>query len=205
MYKLSDAKKQDFSAKDGENFISIDPGLRGCGVALWEGGVLVRAFYAANPDKKSRGAVAWVSMAREVKRLLGLTRAKQLVIEQMQAYTGGKIDRNDILEVNGVVGAIAGALELANYYSCYPKTWNGGRKKEVTAANTKQAKESQVPRGRIELPSKSLEHNVYDAIGIGLWWHKQCLLDRLLEKVVADPRRELSVRRNEPYKEALVP
>lgn len=148
--------------------LTIDPGVRICGVALWQPdgqlhrAELVRGAHAA-PD-----AVAWIAMATAVFHATELYRPQALVIEQMRTYEGraAKGDANDLIAVAHTVGAIVMRLRLPTVVQT-AQQWKGGTPKSVTE-NRMNEKLSPAEKERIIWPAKSLRHNVTDAIGIGL-------------------------------------
>lgn len=156
---------------------SIDPGIHESGIACWDSisGHLFHAFSLPIPGSL-RGPRAWKTMAWTVKEALPALDA--LVIEIPQVYetrARSKGDPNDLIQLAACVGAIVGQLPTGVEVSCVkPAEWKGQVKKEVTQARcltilTEEEKQ------RIKLPSaKSLAHNVWDALGLGLWH-----LDRL--------------------------
>lgn len=148
--------------------VSIDPGVRLCGVAVFEDGELASAWLS-----KSSG---WRTMAYCVvsdlqKRYpLEVLEPGRLVIEKPQIYTQNKLkgDPNDLIDLACVVGAL-GVLMIRQELTTYlPRQWKGQVPKHVMIERIK-GKLSEDERKRIELPSaKSLQHNVWDAVGIGL-------------------------------------
>lgn len=152
--------------------LAVDPGVRGCGAAIFWDGVLERATYVANPFLKGNGAAQAALLAAGVLNWAGVV--NELVVEVPRIYPAArqKGDQNDLIAVAGVAFAVAGRCEpyvtakmMTTYY---PRDWKG----------TVDADEVMIPRikGRLSpaeihriLPVKSsLMHNVYDAIGIGL-------------------------------------
>jgi RNase H-fold protein (predicted Holliday junction resolvase) len=147
--------------------ISIDPGLRMCGLARWEKGTLTRALLVRG-EKKERGPVAWRSMAQAVIR--EAPEASRVVIEMPQFYTDRfrKGRPEDIAELAAVVGAISSSFSVP-VTAVLPRTWKGQSPKDVTKERCLRSL-TQLELDAIDLPAaKSLEHNVYDAIGLGLW------------------------------------
>lgn len=163
--------------------IAIDPGLRHCGVAVFEAGELQCAALVKNRDLVSRGPSAHAEMAWQVLHWLSawdLDRAI-LVLEWPRIYPGSgqrKGDLNDLLELAGVDSAIASKLgAFLGEVTCYaPAQWKGQVPKRIM--NDRVLKRL-TPReaARIIHPK---DHNVLDAIGIGL--HR---LERLDRKVIA--------------------
>lgn len=148
--------------------LCVDPGLRGCGVAEFLGGTLVRAAYVKNPETEGRGYAAHQSLACAVYqwgRFHDL-----LAIEHPRVYPGSaqqKGDLNDLLDLVGVGGAIA-AYFAKTTETVFPADWKGQVPK---AMMTERISRSITPEERktIEKCPASLMHNVLDAVGIGLW------------------------------------
>lgn len=161
--------------------LALDPGLRGCGVAVFsDEGVLVECEYVRSGSKDAdlEGAL-W--MARAVKNAFPLP-YKHLAVEWPQVYAGSKQkgDPNDLIALAAVVAAVV--TRYASIVTRYkPRDWKGQVPKEVIQARILGAPGV---AGRLSAEEvavfkdcacpKSLRHNVLDAIGIGLHF-----LDRL--------------------------
>jgi hypothetical protein len=156
--------------------LSLDPGLRGCGLALFHDDKLHTAWYSKNLEKKARGPTAWDAMASVVERdvFLRLPRevwvVDRLATEVPQVYRGrsSKGDPADLLELTGVVGAVARAIPSRERRHYLPREWKGQVPKEIHVPrilNILAADETQ----RIEPVIASLRHNQTDGIGIGLF------------------------------------
>ncbi len=152
--------------------IAIDPGLRGVGIAAFEGKELMRAGYVKNSEQKLRGPQAWYSMAHEVRYWVwpsfGLIPCDTLVLEGQQIYLGAKINPAHLIEIAGVAGAVAYAIDAKKRVSYLPRIWKGQVPKDVHNQRT-LAKLSEKEQAVIEYPATSLRHNVYDAIGLGMY------------------------------------
>lgn len=96
----------------------------------------------------------------------------ELAIEIPQIYTQSKLkgDPNDLLKLTLVIGAVCGMLSPSVKISLYkPREWKGQTPKDVMIRRI-QNKITEYERERVELPSaKSYQHNVWDAVGIGLF------------------------------------
>jgi len=155
------------------NYIaSIDPGKNACGVAVWYPNILIWAGYVKNPFSKigKERAEKWGDMGRTVTGILGRWKdyGISLVLEIPQVYTGPQDeDRNDLLDLAGVQGAIVGASRFPVEWSPVPREWKGQLPKEVSEKRV-DAKLTPVEKQRIEWPAKSYCHNVYDALHLGL-------------------------------------
>ncbi len=166
---------------------AVDPGVHGCGVAIFDGGTLIEAHYTCpsrNPFHKSEHACGLVTpgipdiqgrgnyarahcTAREALAAMGWV--DDLIVEHMFKYPGmDKINVNDLLDVQTVAAMVAASHSSA--ISVYPPQWKGNVPKKIM---TERIKKLLTPKERAILDAgdwpKSLEHNVVDAIGIGLW------------------------------------
>ncbi len=147
--------------------ICVDPGLRGCGVAEFEGYDLKRAAYVKNPVETGRGYAAHQAMGTAV----GLWRGSptKALIEHPRIYPSAaqqKGDLNDLLDVVAVGAAIA--AYIPNVVTVFPADWKGNVPKDAMTERIRRAITDE-ERARIEKCPANLMHNVLDAIGIGLW------------------------------------
>lgn len=178
--------------------VSVDPGLRYCGVAEWRDGALVAASGVKTTVSDAvRGPVAWAAMAGEVRGVVEphLFDVDVLVVEYPQIYPKRRgfrsfVNPNDLLEVAGVVGAIVGALNPVTVVGYLPREWKGSTPKEkhnnAVLATLLYAELALVPN----LP-EYLAHNVTDSLGLGLFY-----LGRTLKSgVEATPKKPKRKRR----------
>lgn len=153
------------------SFIAVDPGLRGCGCAIFLGRRLGHAGYVEGPLLTGRGPEVWRFMAHEIVRWMGERGGpvNALVAEVPEIYPGmPKTDPNDLIDLAGVVGAIAGVLKVPSQFYL-PRQWKGQIPKSVGTLRALAALDD-AERERVEpAPRKSLDHNTADAIGIGLF------------------------------------
>lgn len=154
-----------------DTFVSIDPGLRHCGVALWEDKMLQESclIVGSKPDDRLDNIEACYKMAKAVSIYKGV---HTLIVEFPQAYRPKfqKGDPNDLLWLAAVVGAIATEyIPESNVITYLPREHKGQTPKEVIEQRV-QKKLSPEELKNIVLPARSLQHNVYDAIGIGLFY-----------------------------------
>lgn len=153
--------------------ISIDPGVRACSCVYWYKGRLLRAKYIRPANKPfsfavvSFAVVSWLNeRSSDYKCLQPL-----LVVEKPQTYRGRAVkgDTNDLINLSIVIGQVTSfdSLRLAT-----SREWKGNTPKHVTKSRVDQEL-SDEEKARIEWPAPSLRHNLYDAIGIGLWYLKK--------------------------------
>jgi hypothetical protein len=155
----------------------VDPGLRLCGVALFEGPTLVRAWLAKNSVKTERGPTAWNSMGDAVLSswLKNSPRRghqlDQLVVEVPQVYFGSRGGGNaaDLIELAGVVGAVSSSVPVRNRKCFLPREWKGSVPKAVHNKRVLKRLDAEETASLEKVP-KSLQHNMVDSIGLGLFY-----------------------------------
>lgn len=175
--------------------VSLDPGIRGCGLALFQGGELHGAWYVRNPTPKGNAPDAVQSMAGALALLINARAGGELilVVEWPQIYTfgKGKGDPNDLLPLVGVSMALMGLLHASpsrvflETFRYLPREWKGTIDPEEICRRVRR-RLTPFEFSMVDLPSSTCEpcldrtsvrdcskstclaHNVYDAIGIGL-------------------------------------
>jgi len=173
------------------SLVSIDPGLRQCGVAIWEDKKLVKAQLVRSPyDGKNQFEAAW-HMASAVDNMVmielfqrraylaptpGVVGPDELVIERPQVIRGWTRNAGSITALTLVVGALlrSGATELTCKLTEYlPVQQKGNVPKDIMEQRTRK-RLSAAELAAVELPmhkgkiSASLAHNVWDAVWLGL-------------------------------------
>lgn len=146
----------------------VDPGLRGCGVAMFKGGTLIDASYVKNPVDSGRGYAAHRALGREVGHIAALS--DRVVIEHPRVYPGSaqqKGDLNDLLDVVAVGAAIAARAYTSDIATVFPSDWKGQVPKETMTERIRRSL-TDTERATIQKCPASLMHNVLDACGIGL-------------------------------------
>lgn len=159
--------------------VALDPGIRHCGLALFMSNRLVRAGLARNPEVSLRGPAAWTTMARAVEDMLaawlpeeGFVDGDELILaaELQQVYRGpgAKADPDDLFQLTGVVGAVTALVNTSVGY--LPREWKKNLPKGVVEARIKKrlSPEELKAMKEAEGSTPSLQHNVIDAVGIGL-------------------------------------
>lgn len=139
-------------------FVSIDPGKHWCGVAGWYGGSLVFA-----------GLVKNFQEVRETVKLFFPDGVATCFVELPQVYPQSPVDPNDLIAVAFAAGQASAIPGVRLVHTILPREWKGQVKKEVMTARIKSRLYPD-ESDRVFLPraEKTLAHNVYDAIGIGL-------------------------------------
>lgn len=157
--------------------LCVDPGTRSCGCALFFGTALVRAALIADGYEgiQRSDPRTWAAMAVNVfdwarcqlpHRWLEI----DVVLERPRIYPGSeqqKGDLNDLVDLAGVIGAIAGEHSDDRIHFYYPSDWKGQVKKAVmTQRILKHLTDAE--RSRIDRVGAK-DHNTIDAVGIGLF------------------------------------
>lgn len=159
--------------------LSVDPGLRCVGVALFKDGVLVRAAALRGPVT-GRGPAVWASLAVLVDTWVAarvpvadLAGPCTLVVEMMKVQVKGRADPSDLLELSGVTGAIVGRLSadcwLAEGFE--PAAWKGQVPRDIYGARVEGHLRAEGLWSRVEVPSRATELNdAMHAAGLGRWY-----------------------------------
>jgi len=149
--------------------LSIDPGVR-TAAALWYEGQLVHAQLFGGEGGQVHTCLEPVPAIVHVANTLALD---TVVIEKPKIYDAQhqKGDQRDIVDLAVLVGALTQALAPYTQAILHvePWQWKGQTPKSVTEARARAALSSD-ELAAVDLPrAEKLQHNVWDAIGIGLW------------------------------------
>lgn len=169
--------------------LAVDPGIRGCGVAIFTtDGRLAACAYVNNPastkspiiERARIGAKAvdvWRGVAVNKARDAGLAKAwegvQRLVVEfpRIRTITKSKGDNNDLLPMCAVDGAIAALFDVP-CEQLYPDEWkNQTDTEEVVDPRIRarlSAEEIVVYEAGLATGGKTYGHNTMDAVGVGL-------------------------------------
>lgn len=172
----------DVVVSDNGVLLSIDPGIRGTGSALFRDGKLIAAAYVKNPAKSGSGPRECATVAAQVflwnhnlwlKKLgpIGpaLYAVDQLAMEFPTTY-GGRAstgNTNALFPLAAIDGALAALLPKAELTYYLPREWKSNMDPDAMIERIK-SRLSPEELTCVELPAKSLQHNVWDGIGVGL-------------------------------------
>jgi len=148
--------------------ISIDPGVRGTGVALWTPQKIEPLYtHLLQPDPKLVWSQRMNYICDRLENLLYKYKPKDAIIEQplfLRSRVGiAAAASGNLVKLAMIAGAI---MRVCIDYGCttntvLPARWKGRKKKEETEKVI-----------RLLLPDlQAKDHNVLDAVGIGLY-HK---------------------------------
>lgn len=166
-------------AKKGKpvNLFAVDPGLRGCGVAIFDEDTkaLLRADYVKGSAAGER-AEAWRAMADSVWSWAEPWKTyTKMVIEFPQVRQRGSqraakrgTDPNDLIQLAAVVGALVCIRSLRTVPIVYlPEEWKGQVPKEIHHERAR-ARLSSVELAVLPKLAKNILHNTMDAVALGL-------------------------------------
>ena len=144
--------------------LAIDPGLRACGVAWFEKGILIKADLIS-VKKVESDAKAFLAMANAVGT--SSPPITSLAIEYPQQYARSPTPRESIQKLVGVIGALAVTFPDSKTEYYLPRQWKGQVPKPVMhrriLGRLTESEQALIP----EMAASKL-HNVLDAVGIGL-------------------------------------
>jgi hypothetical protein len=145
---------------------AVDPGLTGCGWALWEGDLVAAGFVAA--ETSAREASRWGPLAQAVLSASPKVPDK-VVVETMRTYTQGKSDPSDLFALQGLAGALLGTahgwgMATEGYLAM---TWKGQVPRDVMGARVEKEIAQRGWNERIRWPSrKTWRNDVCHAIAL---------------------------------------
>lgn len=161
----------------GQRVLAIDPSLSSTGVAIFDPYGMTHVLRSASLVKGDKPAAVLAERCHYVvsEILHGLATVVDVVVVERPrinaATHGSKADPDDLLKLAILCGAIAQAFQSRGCKVLFikPDAWKGQAPKEVTTARA-VARLSDAEMRCVSLPSAAgLQHNVWDAVGIGLW------------------------------------
>lgn len=154
------------------NTLSVDPGVNGCGIAVWnDDNLLVWAGYVKNSGTGVRKMVD--SVGAKLWEKFGTDRCHKLAIEMPQVYMASRSrgDPNDLVELALVVGGFEMWFD-GIVFKYKPHSWKGTVPKLIMAERILK-RLSYEEQNEIEIAPKSIWHNTIDGVGIGLHHSKR--------------------------------
>ena len=164
--------------------LSIDPGIRGSGAALFIDSRLIRAEYVRNPAKEGSGPRECATMAQALYdwacSFVGRFDNRSTLAQEIPATYSGRAtrgDANDLFPLMGVQAALAALLPSAEVLYYRPSEWKGSIQKPLNASGeveyviTTRVKSrlSAEEQACVKWPS-SVKYgwDVADSLGVGL-------------------------------------
>lgn len=153
-------------------WLTVDPGLRGCGFAWWTERELIMCGYATGAAE-GRGPAAWIAAAHAVQTTRpkgGDPLLERIVVETMRVYTGGASAPADLLELQGVAGALVGLVPARIVEGVEASAWKGQVPRDVMGRRVEAKLEKLGWTGRVVRPKRKTHHNdAMHAAGLGLF------------------------------------
>lgn len=161
--------------------VSIDPGLRHAGVAVFVDGLLVgcelvrvRKAVADTDDPVALNAHVAGYVTRFVRELARSTTPTTVVAEWPRVFGRGrsKGDPNDLLPLSGCSSACVARLQPEASHAVRPDEWKGTMPTDGVLEGRVLARLAEVeslPYRQACHRAGALSHNITDAVGIGLW------------------------------------
>lgn len=148
------------------SLLSIDPGKKAIGAALWADGLLVRAFLSRAKGKDLNTLLVSHFRTAEWERV------NEVAIEVMRYRAqDGRSRPNDLLDVQAIGMAVAGRVgDSVRVYA--PHEWKSALPKAVHHVRLIEAlsdEERIILDRAVDKAPKAHHKEIYDAVGIGLF------------------------------------
>lgn len=161
-----------------KQIVAVDPGLNACGVSIFneDARLELAAFVENERDAAVDLPTRWEGMALAVGAFIARASAKwshvdrTMVVEMPKVYPAARQvgDQNDLMNLVGVVASIVNLNMSERRRLLYPRDWKGTLDANDMIERVK-GRLSPTEHRRVQLPTAaSLQHNVWDAVGIGL-------------------------------------
>lgn len=134
--------------------MSVDPGVRKCGVAVWRSGALVRAYTTAEAPE---GEVP--------PELLELPSDAVWVVETPRSYPVLRVTHRDVARLRSAAFAIETAVQPSTWRVVYPADWKGQMPKRVCRERIR----GRLAPEELDCVAGRVTHDAWDAVGVGLW------------------------------------
>ena len=143
--------------------ISIDPNVKRMAVAVWEHGELRQTMYLRS-DLKGRASTFDQLIEIDVP-------PDEIAVEVPQIYSGAVSKKKGLMKLGFYAGFACGALYQGGHTTVHeylPAQWKGQVPKDIMLPRIIE-KLTASELTRVTLPTgKSYQHDVWDAVGIGL-------------------------------------
>lgn len=157
--------------------IGIDCGVKYIGISLFKDGVLTGCEYIETTDKGAKEADIVVGIVQNLREsdILSEVSSKEgvrVLIEYPEQYSYSPVPRSSVQGLAFTAGALAVFFKLfldADVDLVLPKEWKGQVPKEIFLKRIiKRLANDEYKVLKSRKLSKAKEHNVIDAIGLGL-------------------------------------
>lgn len=158
--------------------VSVDPGLRACGVAVWHDGLLIAAFLVANPVVFDRGEIAHKTLAARIAFRLQEYDVHEIIFERPFKYPGanfmGAVVNAELDELSGVIKWTIVQFKKPKplIVKYKPREWKGTVDKSVMLRRIRSRlsaeEEANITECKVDEWCGKGMPDVLDAIGVGL-------------------------------------
>lgn len=158
--------------------VTFDPGIHAAGVAVFDGGELAGAWLVQAKYWNQMGPTA----AKSILCRFPAATITRVISEVPQVYVGRhqKGRQKDLVDLAVVAGMFLGSFQFLltgcatdEIEKVEPKAWKRQVPKEIMIERIK-GRLSKEEMLRVEIPrAKSLDHNIFDSVGLGLWAAKR--------------------------------
>jgi hypothetical protein len=164
--------------------ICIDPGIDGCGVAFFSpAGKLTAACYVRSTASVGDNVAHRVAaMAERVLKMIGRDADRLLLTERPQIYTWGKGkgDPNRLIPLAEICAFVA-ARWSGPWGTIAPRDWKGTIDGDAMTERIKGRLSPEEMRNVVK-SGVTVDHNTFDAIGIGLWRLRRLQKERVIAR-----------------------
>ena len=151
--------------------VAIDPSITDAGIALFKDSELQWARGVHCKTTKDPKETRYKVMSDSIKGALNGLVPDVLVLEFPEIYPRCKARPNDLMQLAGLVGYLAGTIPAGKVITYLPKQWKRQIKKEVCVRMI-QGKLTAEERARVTDGGKT---DAWDACGLGLTYLKRFL------------------------------
>ena len=152
-----------------ETLLAIDPGIRGAGVALFNGAELVVARYVKNACPVKAPMAQRISCLGEEIGHMQPPRVLVTECPQIYIFGKGKGNPNDLVPLAQLGAFVAARFCSSDWVQYLPREWKGTLDADMMTARIK-ARLTADELARVESYGRkgALDHNTLDACGLGL-------------------------------------
>ncbi len=149
--------------------VAIDPGVKASGVACFDGGSLVSAFWARESGARSMEA----EVILRASSAFGFSAGEVVAVVEEPITVRGRAFRGStesLLKLSQSIGALRAMLQSigTRVELTSVRAWKGNVPTEALQERLLR-KLDEDEKLRIEWPAQSYAHNIVDAISLGLW------------------------------------
>lgn len=160
-------------------YVSVDPGVEGPALAVFSAWGKLLTAGLIRPVDGNEDPIWRAARGISISAQDGWPPGVRVLVERPKIYprSRSKADPNDLIVTALVAGAAALAITTKARVgdACFvePWEWKGDVDGDVMVNRIKERWTTSADREVAVLPTESLAHNVWDAIGLGIWWMRE--------------------------------